>query len=62
MIDNLALRHIKPAESTLRTFNQQQLPTRGMVTVEANNPSTKELRMLTFYITDCHRVTLLGIR
>ena len=62
MIDTLELQqHVRPAESTLRMFNQKELPTRGMVMCTAQHPSTNEVKLLNFYITDCHREALLGI-
>ena len=52
---------IRPAESILRMFDQQELRTDGMVTCQVQLPNSSKVILADFYLTKSHREALLGI-
>jgi hypothetical protein len=52
---------IRPAESTLRMFDNSALKTEGMLTLPVTHPLTGQSEVLDFYISTSHNQPLLGV-
>ena len=51
---------IRPAQSKLRMFDNTQLTTAGMITLDVKHLKTGQAYSLDFYVTDRHKQAILG--